>query len=94
MGGNNYTKNSSLGYQTRLGLDLAENPTIHNVADLGISHPIPGGIRMNTHSPSPEEFPRPITLAVQNLLPSQDYHNLLREPWGNTGKLKPPPNRG
>ena len=49
---------------------------------------------MTTHSPSPEEFPRPSTLAGQKLPPPQEEHNLLGEPWVNPGNVQHPPNRG
>ena len=71
-----------------------ERPPNHNVVGLGVANPIPGGIRMTTHSPIPEEFPRLSTLAGQKLPSPQEYQNLLGQPWVNTGNLHPPPNRG
>ena len=65
-GGDNYIKKSSLSYQTRVGLDLVDHPPSHNVADVGVAHPSPGVIRMNTHRPRPAEFPWTSTIAVRS----------------------------
>ena len=42
----------SLGYQTKVGLDVVAQPPSPNVANLGVAHPSPGGTRINTDIPS------------------------------------------
>ena len=87
--GNQYIKNSSLGYQTRVGIDWMNN-SIHNLSNLDIAHPSPGVIRMNTHIPSSTHVPRPRTLAVQKPPTHQEDHILMGERWSNPGNLNPP----
>ena len=51
-------------------------PPNHNAANFGVAHPIPGGTRTITYSPS-KEIPRPSTLAVHKLPPTPKDHYLL-----------------
>ena len=92
-GENQYIQNSSLGYQTRVGIDWMTNPS-HDIAKFGVDHPIPGGIRVNTHIPSSEYVHWTTPLSYQKLSPPQEYHKLLGEPGSNTVNLNLPANRG
>ena len=69
-----------------------DQPPGRNVANSGVAHPIPGGIRMTTHRPSSADVPLPTPLTVQKLSPPQEDHKLLGEPWVNTSNLHPLPN--
>ena len=68
--------NFSLGYQTKVGLDVVAQPPNHNAANFGVAHPIPGGTRTINYSRS-KEIPRPSTLAVHKLPPTPKDHYLL-----------------
>ena len=54
---------------------MAHPPSL-NVANVDVAHPIPGGTRITTDSPS-EALPRPSTLAGQSLPPPHKYPYLL-----------------
>ena len=65
----NTSMNFSLGYQTKVGLDVVAHPPRPNVPNFDVAHPISGGTRMTTYIPS-KALPRPSTLAGHNPPPT------------------------